>query len=110
MNWSAYLRLMRFDRPVGIWLLWYPVAWALWLANDGRPPVFLVVYFFIGTVVMRAAGCIVNDIADRHIDKHVLRTKSRPLTSGEVRLQAAFILLFLLCVVCSFHHGLIPLL
>lgn len=96
MKVVAYLRLMRFHKPVGIMLLWFPTAWALWIANQGYPsaPVFL--YFFLGTVIMRAAGCVVNDIADRNIDKHVKRTRLRPLTTGEVGLPEAMGILFIL--------------
>jgi 4-hydroxybenzoate polyprenyltransferase len=96
MKWNAYWRLMRFDKPVGILLLWFPTAWALWLANNGVPSLKLFLLFLSGTVLMRAAGCVINDIADRNIDKHVTRTKLRPLTSGEVSLTEAFILLCLL--------------
>lgn len=96
MKWNAYWRLMRFDKPVGILLLWYPTAWALWLANNGVPPLRLFVLFLCGTVLMRAAGCVINDIADRNIDKEVARTQLRPLTSGEVSLMEACILLMLL--------------
>lgn len=90
------LKLMRFHRPVGIYLLWFPVAWALWLANAGFPGFKLFLIFFAGTVLMRAAGCIVNDMADRHIDKHIQRTSDRPLTSGQLSLTQAFMSLFLL--------------
>ena len=102
MKWNAYWRLMRFDKPVGILLLWFPTAWALWLANKGLPSFQLLLLFLCGTVFMRAAGCIVNDIADRHIDKHVARTQLRPLTSGEVNLTEAFILLILLFLAALF--------
>ena len=84
---NKYLRLMRFDKPAGIALLWAPTAWALWLANHGRPSGWLVVCFLLGTICMRAAGCIMNDLADRNIDKHVQRTRLRPLTNGEVRIS-----------------------
>lgn len=96
LNIHAYLRLMRFHKPAGILLLWFPTAWALWLANQGRPPAILVCYFLLGTILMRAAGCIVNDIADRHVDKHVRRTSMRPLTTGELGLAQAFMLLIVL--------------
>lgn len=96
MKGRAYWRLMRLDKPIGILLLWYPTAWALWLANKSTPSFRLVILFFMGTLLMRSAGCVINDIADRHIDKHVSRTKLRPLTSGEVSLSEAFVLLFLL--------------
>lgn len=96
MKWSAYWRLMRFDKPIGILLLWFPTAWALWLANKGMPNFRLLAFFVCGTILMRAAGCIMNDVADRNIDKHVMRTQFRPLTAGEVSLTEAFILLALL--------------
>jgi 4-hydroxybenzoate polyprenyltransferase len=89
---------MRFHQPIGILLLWLPTAWALWIANKGSPPFPLLLLFFFGTIVMRAAGCIMNDIADRHIDIHVKRTHKRPLVSGEVSLVAAFGLFFALFV------------
>ncbi|STX38270.1 4-hydroxybenzoate-octaprenyltransferase [Legionella feeleii] len=93
---GSYLRLMRFHKPVGILLLWLPTAWALWIVNQGYPSLELIVLFLCGTVLMRAAGCVINDIADRHIDLHVERTQRRPLTSGEVSLIEAFVLLFIL--------------
>lgn len=102
MKWDAYWRLMRFDKPVGILLLWYPTAWALWLANKGMPSLRLFILFLCGTVLMRAAGCVINDIADRNIDKHVARTKFRPLTAGEVSLAETFILLIILLLTALF--------
>jgi len=98
MKWNAFYRLMRLDKPIGILLLWYPTAWGLWLANQGMPSITLIVLFFLGTVVMRSAGCVINDIADRNIDKHVHRTKLRPLTAGELALEDAFFLLISLLV------------
>lgn len=91
-----YLLLMRFHKPVGILLLWFPTAWALWIANQGHPPLLLCIWFLLGTVLMRAAGCVVNDIADRHIDLHVSRTNQRPLTSNKVTLIEAILLLLML--------------
>ncbi|STY29416.1 4-hydroxybenzoate-octaprenyltransferase [Legionella wadsworthii] len=102
MKVKAYWRLMRFDKPVGILLLWFPTAWALWLANKGMPTPNLFILFLLGTVLMRAAGCVINDIADRNIDKHVNRTKSRPLTAGEISLPEAFLLLMVLLVLSLF--------
>jgi 4-hydroxybenzoate polyprenyltransferase len=92
----AYLELMRFNKPIGILLLWWPTAWALWLSNKGHPNFSLIILFFIGTIFMRAAGCVMNDIADRHIDRHVKRTKERPLTTGKITLFEAFVSLFIL--------------
>ncbi len=79
-----YAKLMRFDKPVGIWLLLWPTLWALWLAGDGRPDQGLFVVFVLGVVVMRAAGCVLNDFADRKIDPYVERTRTRPIASGAV--------------------------
>lgn len=102
MKWSAYSRLMRLDKPVGILLLWFPTAWALWMANHGQPPVVLMVYFLLGTIVMRSAGCVVNDFADRHIDRHVHRTRNRPLTTGEVSIRGAITLFIILLSIALF--------
>ncbi len=96
IKWGAYWRLLRFHKPAGTLLLWYPTAWALWISNKGVPSIRLLILFALGTILMRAAGCVFNDIADRHIDKHVMRTKLRPITSGEVGLVEAFFILFLL--------------
>ncbi len=96
MNVLPYWTLMRFDKPVGIYLLWCPTAWALWVANSGLPSARLLLIFFAGSVIMRAAGCVINDIADRHIDKHVARTAARPLTSGQLSLNQALMTLFIL--------------
>jgi len=77
-----YARLMRMHKPIGTVLLLWPTLWALWMASDGHPPVSLLVIFTVGTFLMRSAGCAVNDWADRDIDKHVKRTKERPITAG----------------------------
>ena len=79
-----YGKLMRFDKPIGIWLLLWPTLWALWLAGAGSPDQGLFVVFVIGVVVMRAAGCVLNDYADRKIDPYVERTRTRPIASGAV--------------------------
>ncbi len=79
-----YIRLVRLDKPIGILLLLWPTLSALWLASDGRPDWALVLIFSIGTVLMRSAGCAVNDFADRDFDRHVVRTAERPLTSGQL--------------------------
>lgn len=91
---ARYARLMRLHRPIGIWLLLWPTLWALWIAGAGRPDGKIFLVFVIGTVVMRSAGCIINDFADRHIDPHVARTAARPLASGEVTGPEALILFF----------------
>ena len=87
-----YLRLTRMDRPIGWLLLLWPTLWALWIAGDGSPQLNIVAVFVIGTIVMRAAGCIVNDYLDRDLDRHVARTRQRPLVTGEVSPREAAIL------------------
>ena len=82
---GEYARLIRLDRPVGIYLLLWPTLWALWIAADGLPPVHILFIFAAGVVLMRSAGCAINDFADRHIDPHVERTRSRPLARGSIR-------------------------
>ena len=79
-----YMRLMRFDRPVGTLLLLWPTLAALWIAAAGRPSLALVVIFTLGTIVMRAAGCVINDYADRNLDAHVTRTRDRPMARKQV--------------------------
>ena len=73
-----YAQLMRLDRPIGIWLLMWPTLWALWIAGEGHPRPDVFVVFVAGVVLMRSAGCVINDFADREIDPHVERTRSRP--------------------------------
>lgn len=80
-----YLRLVRLDKPIGSLLLLWPTLWALWIASDGRPAWDLLVIFVLGTLLMRSAGCAINDFADRDFDRHVKRTADRPLTSGKLR-------------------------
>ena len=91
-NVEPYLQLMRVDRPVGVLLLLWPTLAALWVAADGLPPVGLIVIFSLGTFLMRAAGCVINDYADRNLDGAVSRTAARPLATGAVGEQAALIL------------------
>jgi 4-hydroxybenzoate polyprenyltransferase len=79
-----YARLMRLDRPIGIWLLLWPCLWALWISAQGRPDERIFVIFLLGTFVMRSAGCVINDFADREFDPHVKRTANRPLARGAV--------------------------
>jgi len=94
-----FLVLMRFHKPIGIFLLLWPTLWALWIAAKGLPPFFFFIIFLIGTIIMRTAGCVINDIADRHIDRHVKRTRKRPLTSGKLTLTAAITLFIVLYAV-----------
>nr|MBL8412683.1 4-hydroxybenzoate octaprenyltransferase [Dechloromonas sp.] len=96
MNWPAlkekldlYEKLMRLDKPIGILLLLWPTLWALWLSADGHPDWMVLWVFVLGTVLMRSAGCVINDYADRDFDKHVERTKERPLTAGRVSTKEA---------------------
>ncbi len=91
-QYSGYARLMRLDRPIGIWLLLWPTLWALWIASGGRPQQHIFLVFLLGVVVMRSAGCVINDFADRKIDPQVRRTKDRPLATGEVKPGEALIL------------------
>jgi 4-hydroxybenzoate polyprenyltransferase len=95
-RWNAYWRLMRFDRPIGILLLLWPTLWALWVAGAGAPSLKNVLIFASGVVLMRAAGCIMNDVADRDFDPHVERTRSRPLAAGELSTREALALFALL--------------
>ncbi len=81
---TLYFRLIRMDKPIGILLLLWPTLSALWLTSAGKPPWKLVASFCIGTMLMRSAGCAINDFADRDFDKHVKRTAGRPLTSGKI--------------------------
>ncbi|AMP36685.1 4-hydroxybenzoate octaprenyltransferase [Ralstonia solanacearum] len=81
---ALYARLVRIDKPIGTLLLLWPTLWALWMAADGHPPLALLAIFSVGTFLMRSAGCAINDWADRDFDKHVKRTKERPLTAGLV--------------------------
>lgn len=87
-----YLRLMRLDRPIGILLLLWPTLWGLWIAADGVPPAYVLFAFVAGTVLMRSAGCVVNDFADRNFDGFVERTRARPLATGAVTPQEALLL------------------
>ena len=79
-----YARLMRLDRPIGIWLLLWPTLWALWIAGRGHPNPGVFLVFVLGTTIMRSAGCAINDYADRSFDPHVDRTKNRPLAAGRI--------------------------
>ena len=81
---DAYWRLVRLDKPIGTLLLLWPTLWAVWLAADGRPPWRVVLIFSLGTLLMRSAGCAINDYADRKFDVHVDRTRKRPLATGEI--------------------------
>ncbi|MCB1945171.1 MAG: 4-hydroxybenzoate octaprenyltransferase, partial [Thauera sp.] len=79
-----YARLMRIDKPIGTLLLLWPTLWALWIAAEGWPPLYILAIFIAGTFLMRSAGCVINDYADRDFDGHVERTRNRPLATGVV--------------------------
>ena len=87
---NLYL-LTRFDKPIGILLLLWPTLWGVWIAGNGRPEPLVLVVFVLGTILMRAAGCIINDITDRHIDNKVKRTKARPLAANNLALWQALL-------------------
>ena len=89
---SLYERLMRLDKPIGILLLLWPTLWAQWLATRGRPIWPLLWIFVLGVVLMRSAGCIINDYADRNFDPHVARTRNRPLAAGEISVREPLLL------------------
>jgi 4-hydroxybenzoate polyprenyltransferase len=95
---DAYERLMRLDKPIGILLLLWPTLWALWLAGQGQPDWRVVWIFVLGTVLMRSAGCVMNDLADRNFDGKVERTRGRPLATGEVSVREALVLAAILCL------------
>ena len=96
---TDYARLMRLDRPIGIYLLLWPTLWALWFAAGGPPPLLVFVVFVLGTVLMRSAGCAINDYADKDFDPHVARTRERPLAAGRVRPREALSLFAGVCLV-----------
>lgn len=100
-KWQAYSRLMRTDRPIGSLLLLWPTYWALWIAARGIPDWHILIIFTIGVFSMRAAGCVINDFADRKFDGSVERTKNRPLPRGDVTEKEAKIL-FVVLVLVSF--------
>ncbi|ADL56650.1 4-hydroxybenzoate octaprenyltransferase [Gallionella capsiferriformans] len=89
---SLYIQLTRLDRPIGILLLLWPTLWGIWIAGNGTPAWPIVLIFTLGTVLMRSAGCAINDYADRHIDLHVERTRHRPITSGRISHKEALLL------------------
>ena len=109
MRVILYLRLMRFDRPIGIYLLLWPTLWALWIAAGGWPEPKILCIFVLGVITMRASGCVINDITDRDIDIYVARTANRPLASKQVSLRGAWclffaLLLFAFVLVCQLNH------
>jgi 4-hydroxybenzoate polyprenyltransferase len=104
-----YALLMRLHRPIGIWLLLWPALWGLWIAGEGRPDPMLLVLFVAGVVVTRSAGCVINDYADREFDRHVARTRNRPLAAGRVApAEALFLFLALGCIAIALALQLDP--
>ncbi|WP_301098386.1 4-hydroxybenzoate octaprenyltransferase [Otariodibacter sp.] len=95
----AYAQLMRLDKPIGTLLLLWPTLWALFTAANGFPPVSILIIFVLGVIVMRAAGCVINDYADRNIDGNVKRTSQRPLATGRATAKEAKILFIVLLVI-----------
>jgi len=93
-----FVLLMRLDRPIGIFLLLWPTLWALWLAGQGHPRLSVVAVFVSGVVLMRSAGCVINDYADRDVDPHVARTRQRPVAAGRVTTREALVLFVVLCL------------
>ncbi|WJW76790.1 4-hydroxybenzoate octaprenyltransferase [Thiohalobacter sp. IOR34] len=93
-----YYLLMRLDRPIGILLLLWPTLWALWMAAGGLPDLQVLLVFVAGVVLMRSAGCVINDFADRRIDPHVRRTRERPIAAGRVSPREALLLFAVLCL------------
>ena len=95
---NAYFRLMRLNKPIGIYLLLWPTYWALFLSAEGWPDIDLLIIFTCGVIITRSAGCVINDYADREIDKHIARTRDRPIAAGEISPKAALLLFFALAL------------
>jgi 4-hydroxybenzoate polyprenyltransferase len=98
-QFQNYVQLMRLDKPIGIWLLLWPTLWALWLAGEGDPDPGVFAVFMFGVVIMRSAGCVLNDFADRNIDPYVERTRTRPIASGAVAPMEALTLFVALALI-----------
>ena len=96
---QQYWLLGRFDKPIGILILLWPALWALWVASNGKPDVLVLSVICAGVVLMRAAGCVINDYADRNFDPHVERTKQRPIAAGKVSPKEALILFAVMCLI-----------
>lgn len=96
---KLYAELTRLNRPIGIYLLLWPTLWALWFAANGVPNTKILIIFALGVFLMRSAGCAINDYADRDIDRHVARTKNRPITSGRISANEALAVFFVLVLI-----------
>lgn len=99
MQLRNYVALMRLDKPIGVWLLLWPTLWALWLAGEGHPDPGVFLVFMLGVVIMRSAGCVLNDFADRNIDPYIERTRTRPIASGAVAPMEAVTLFVALALI-----------
>src|SRR3979411_1665128 len=99
---EEYALLARFDRPIGTWLLMWPALWGLWIAGEGQPHPKVLIVFVLGVIVMRAAGCVINDFADRNIDPHVRRTRDRPLAARRVSPVEALVLFAVLLAIALY--------
>jgi len=100
-RFRQYWLLARFDKPIGILILLWPALWALWVAGNGKPDLPVLIVICLGVVIMRAAGCVINDYADRDFDPHVERTKQRPIAAGKVSPKEALTVFVVLCL-CAF--------
>ena len=98
---KQYWLLARFDKPIGILILLWPALWALWVASEGKPDLKVLSVISLGVVLMRAAGCVINDYADRDFDPHVERTQQRPIAAGKVKPKEALVVFIVLCL-CAF--------
>jgi len=94
-----YIALMRLNQPIGVWLLLWPTLWALWIAGEGHPDGGIFLVFMLGVIIMRSAGCVLNDFADRNIDPYVERTRNRPIASGAVAPAEALTLFVALALI-----------
>jgi 4-hydroxybenzoate polyprenyltransferase len=95
---TQYWLLARFHRPIGTLILLWPALWALWLASAGKPDSLVLIVICAGVILMRAAGCVINDVADKDFDPHVARTKERPIAAGKVSIKEGIILFVILCL------------
>ena len=97
-KFRGYIALTRINKPVGIYLVLWPTLWALWLASSGFPSLHLLLVFIVGAILMRSAGCVINDYADRKFDGQVERTHQRPLATGLLSSKEALVLFAILCL------------
>jgi len=98
----VYVQLIRLDRPIGIYLLLWPTLWGLWIASEGIPDPTILSVFVLGVLLMRSAGCAINDYADRHIDQHIERTKNRPIVTGQITAKEALLVFAILSLIAFF--------